>query len=60
MRRLFFDNVWGIGFNEDGLHFVTLEDGFKQWVRYLCPQRGRKLRKYGGEIIRVGYQARLR
>jgi sulfite reductase alpha subunit-like flavoprotein/predicted heme/steroid binding protein len=35
MRRLFFDNVWGIGFNEDGLHFVTLEDGFKQWVRYL-------------------------
>jgi sulfite reductase alpha subunit-like flavoprotein len=35
MRRLFLGNVWGIGFNEEGLQFVTLEDAFKQWVRYL-------------------------
>ncbi|MDQ7035272.1 MAG: cytochrome b5 domain-containing protein, partial [Anaerolineae bacterium] len=35
MRRMNFDSVWGIGLNEDGLHFVTLENVFKQWVRYL-------------------------
>lgn len=35
MRRLFFGTVWGIGLNKSGLHFVTLEELFQQWVHYI-------------------------
>lgn len=35
MRRLFFGDTWGVGLNENGLYFVTLEEVFQQWVRYI-------------------------
>jgi sulfite reductase alpha subunit-like flavoprotein len=35
MRRLFFGETWGVGLKPEGLYFLTLEDAFRRWVRYL-------------------------
>ncbi len=35
IRRLKFGQEWGVALGEQGLFYVSLEDSFKLWVRYL-------------------------